>query len=536
MAKKGEFILSIGDDNVVLIRIADKKVVNAWLASPDPATAMEELGEALAEDKKGKVSLIIDTLDQAFKEEEIPKVGILDRRKVLSRHITMAFPGQNMRGARLVGDGDDKKTLVYEFASVPLDGRIPGWIEFYESLPNVRGGVHALASENVDLIDALAPKDAPVAEGNHWRHFIGINVTGGLRQIIEKNGRLSLTRLTQAPPPETPPEEFADMIIRDFKATITYLRRLGYSVGDPLDLVVLTTAENRAAMDQLTWEGARSVSILTPYEAGAMLGLGAIGPEDQAHCDVLHAAWFASKGRSTLPLTRSVAMGDAKDDIRELAFAVSPFAAGLAAAAVIAWAGLTTFELTTVSQESKALSAQVNSQTSLLSAEQRKVAELPYDAMTLRNVFDVEDSMDRGRIEVVAELHKIYEALQSDAVVLDLNVRNLADGAGGARGAPAGANRPSSPGAFVMSFRLRLAPVVSRAEEAVEVAGRIEQRLKAGFGAGYTVAMTQEPVGAQAAESLTGGLFSAADSSATAGLRSDEPFYAAFSIEKGAQS
>ena len=85
---KSEYVINIGDDNVVLIKFVDKKFSNAWLASPDPATALEELGEALAEDKKGRVSVIIDTLDQAFKEEEIPKVNILDRRKILSRHIT----------------------------------------------------------------------------------------------------------------------------------------------------------------------------------------------------------------------------------------------------------------------------------------------------------------------------------------------------------------------------------------------------------------------------------------------------------------
>ena len=92
---------------------------------------------------------------------------------------------------------------------------------------------------------------------NHWRHLIGINVTGGLRQIIEKNGRLSLTRVTQAPPADTPPEEFGDMIGRDFKATITYIRRLGYQVGEPLDLVVLTSAENKAVLEDMTWDGAR---------------------------------------------------------------------------------------------------------------------------------------------------------------------------------------------------------------------------------------------------------------------------------------
>jgi hypothetical protein len=529
MAKKSEYVLNIGDDNVVLIRFIDKRIANAWLASPDPATALEELGEALAEDKKGRVSVIIDTLDQAFKEEEVPKVNILDRRKILSRHITMAFPGQSMRGARLVGPGE-RNTLLYEFASVPLDGRIPGWIEFYESLPNEKGGVFAIASENVDIVPALAPKDAPVTEGNHWQHFIGINVTGGLRQIIAKNGRLSLTRLTQAPPPDTPPDEFADMIVRDFKATITYLRRLGYSVGEPLDLIVLTTAANREALDKLEWTGARSVTLLTPYEAGAMLGLGAIGPEDQAYSDVLHAAWFANKREPNLKLTRSVAMGDIRDDLRELSFVAAPYAAGVIAAAVLGWTTLTSVDYLTYSSERDELQAKLTSFKASLTQEQARVASLPFNADQMRNVFDVEAAMDKGKVDAIPLLTNVYNALQGDAIILDLKFITGSP-------ASAGAGKASSDG-YGLNLRMRLANVITTADEAVQASRRMQQRLADSFGKEYAITMTKEPVAAQAAQALMGGLFGTANSEVSASstgtsARSDEPFYIEFSILKG---
>ena len=362
-------------------------------------------------DTKARISVLVDTLDQSFKEEELPKVGILDRRKVLSRHINMAFPGANLRGARLVGPGS-KNTLLYQFAAVPLDGRIPGWIDFVDSLPNPKGGVSAVAAENVDLVAALAPKDAPVEAGNnHWRHLIGVNATGGLRQIIEKNGRLSLTRLTQAPPPDTPPADFADMIIRDFKATITYIRRLGYAVGDALDLVVLTTPENKDALDALTWDGARSVSIYTPYEAGATVGVGSIGKEDQAYCDVLHAAWFASKGRARLPLTRSAALGTTQDDLRELAFAVAPYAAGLLAAAVIGWTGWAGYDTYATSSANTQMEQQLATLKHTLGDEQAKLGLLPYDAARMRNVLEVNTALEAGKLDYAPLFQTIAHAL-----------------------------------------------------------------------------------------------------------------------------
>lgn len=525
---KNDFILSVGDDNVVLVHVVDGKVGNAWLSSPDSAMAQEELGEALAKDPKAKISILIDTLDQSFKDEELPRVGILDRRKLLARHISMAFPGANLRGARLVQQAS-KKTLTYEMASVPLDGRIPGWLDFVQSLPHEKGTIHVIAAENVDMLAMLAPKDIPAEEGkNHWRHLIGVNVTGGLRQIIEKNGRLCLTRLTQAPPSDTPPADFADMIARDFKATITYIRRLGYQVGESLDLVVLTTSENKAVLEDMTWDGARSVSVYTPYEAGALLGLGAIGREDQAYCDVLHAAWFAHKRKPVLPLTRTVAMGDVKDDIRELAYLISPYAAAVLVAGFLGWAGWTAYELNEANGHNDLLQSQLTQLQTTLSRQQSEVGGLPYTAAQVRNVVAVADALEAGRIDIAPILTRVAPALESDAIILRMAFTTpQAQQSQAARGQPAGKD------AWTLDMDMRLAAVISSADEAVQTARRIETRLLRSFGEGYRVTMLVSPVAAQAAQQLQGGLGESTELSAVEGGR--ELFYASYRVEHGAQ-
>lgn len=520
---RSEYVLNVGDDNVVLTRIVDRKVANAWLGSADPAMATEELGEALAEDPKAKISMIFDTLDQSFKEEEIPKVSVLDRRKVLARHIHMAFPGQNLRGARLVSQ-TDKKTLIYELASIPLDGRVPAWLDFIQSLPHPKGGIYTLAGENIDIVRALASKDAaPPETGNHWRHLIGINVTGGLRQIIEKNGRLCLTRLTQAPPPDTSPTDFAEMILRDFKATITYIRRLGYQVGEPLDVVMLTTAENKATLEDSTWDGARSVAVYTPYEAGLVLELGSLGREDQAYCDVLHAAWFASKVKPTLPLTRAAAMGDTKDDIRELAYLVAPYAAGVLAASLVGWTGWTGYQLYDYSTRNEILRAQLTGVQNELSSAQSLLGALPYQAEQVRNAIEVTDKLNAGRFDLVPLIQQVSKSLEGDAIVLSLKVFNGLPGAERVGGAALG------PRTLALDVNLRLADVISTADEAVQTARRLERRLNQNFTPGYKVAMTEEPVGAQTSQQLTGG-FGTGEMEGGAGQ--PESFFASFHIEK----
>ena len=163
--------------------------------------------------------------------------------------------------------------------SIPLEGRVRGVAGILPaSLPNPKRGAFALAAESVDLIAAPVPESARPEEaegstgGDYWRHLIGIQRHGrSLRQIIERNGRLSLTRLgTQAPPQETLPEEFvrrydcARFQGNDHLHSPPWLR--GRRCAS--DLVVLTTPANKTAMEEKKWESARSVSIYTPYEAG----------------------------------------------------------------------------------------------------------------------------------------------------------------------------------------------------------------------------------------------------------------------------
>lgn len=528
---KGQFVLNIGDDNVVLTRIVSKKVVNAWLASPDPQLAHEELGEAFAEDKKATVSVVFDTLDQSRQEEEIPKVSVLDRRKILARHINMAYPGVNLRGARLMGEGETKNHQRYEFASVPLDGRVPGWVDFVESLPNDIRGFFTIASENVDIVEALLPEDTPeVEEGNHWRHLIGVNATGGFRQIIEKNGELCLTRLTAAPPPETPPEEFADMIYRDFQATITYIKRLGYLAGDTLDLVVITAPDNRAAMDSLEWEVARSVTIKTPHEAAEHLGLGSIGREDQPYCDVLHAAWFSSKRTPVLPLTRSVALGDAKDDLRDLAFVAAPWVAAASVIGTIGWIGWALYQTNNLANENARIQAELSAGQAVLVQEEAKLGTLPYEASNMRNVFDVLDSMKAGQVDLLPVLNGLFGSLDSDAIVLGLTFTSNAGADAGGRN-----RRGASSAVYTVDVRMKLDDIIATADEAVQIASALEGRLKDKFQDGYEVEMTVEPVAAQSEEGLSGGLFGDDEGGGGAGTQVAEAFYTEFRIARVGQ-
>ncbi len=81
-----------------------------------------------------------------------------------------------------------------------------------------------------------------------------------------------------------------------------------------------------------------------------------------------------------------------------------------------------------------------------------------------------------------------------------------------------------------------MADVVNRAEEAVQVARKLEGRLNESFGKGVTIKMIKEPVAAQSSVALTGSLFASNVSDANvAGSGRDEHFFVEFQITKNAQ-
>ena len=136
-------------------------------------------------------------------------------------------------------------------------------------------------------------------------------------------------------------------------------------------------------------------------------------------------------------------------------------------------------------------------------------------------------------MDLVPLLAGVSAALEGDAVVLELKFVNGAVSAKEGASRAAGGKRVS--GAYQLEVNLKLASVITKADEAVQTARKIEKRLKANFDKGFTVTMVTEPVGAQAAKQLSGGFSSTAEaqiSGQAGGGALQEAFRAGYLIER----
>ena len=114
-------------------------------------------------------------------------------------------------------------------------------------------GFGLLPAESAGLVTLLSDRlFAGKGRKSHWAVLIGQHEAGGLRQVIVKDGRLALTRMT-------PPSEgglqgpgWVEGVIHEFKATLTYITRFGYSADDGLDVIVVCGDAEKKIFDQKT--------------------------------------------------------------------------------------------------------------------------------------------------------------------------------------------------------------------------------------------------------------------------------------------
>ncbi len=290
---KNAFVLSCGDHGTVLTLVRGGRAEDAWVGSNDPARFEETFSEPLKALSHLRVYLLLDVVEQIYREEDLPRLNPFDQGKIVRRHLRMTFGRDMLKAALPQGRGSRRIGRPYLMIGVPLEEKINGMIAALEAVKNPFGGVFLLPLESRQLARQLAASAAANEPPARWQVLVGYNATGGMRQIVLRNGRFVMTRMMPVPFSEETgrPELSAADIRRDFEATLGYLRRRGYTRADALDAVFLASSRLGEALRAQKWP-ARSVCVLTPDEAANRLGLGSVSPHREACADVLHALWF----------------------------------------------------------------------------------------------------------------------------------------------------------------------------------------------------------------------------------------------------
>lgn len=296
-------VLVIGGEGVALFGPTARGIEREIALSWDVPNFDQQLVEALNEQKNraDPVQILFDGADQAYrKEENIPKLSVFDRSRFLKRKLEQTFPSYPVRAYVEVKPPGEKP--FYLFVALPETDRLDSIAADMLDAGVPLAGFGLLPAESVGLVTTLASKvftkeDKP----SRWAVLISQHETGGLRQVIVRNGNLAMTRITPTSEAGVHGPGWADEVMREFKGTLTYIARFGYTAEEGLDVMVICSSIEKQFFSDKTLP-VTNFQCLTTGEALSVIGAKGVSLGDTNFGDALHAAWVARKRRLSAPV------------------------------------------------------------------------------------------------------------------------------------------------------------------------------------------------------------------------------------------
>jgi hypothetical protein len=309
LLKPERCVLLLSDEAVNIYDIASKKARFVQAIEWNARDFADTLIDTIVRHCKNKpVLILVDMVEQHYRKERIPNVSPLDKPNVIQRKLRADFPKFNMRAAKKLHKESSKQKHksgdIYLFAALPSSKHFTKTIEAVVNSNAPIAGISLLPVESADLVASLQNKlgqNDPNIGNATWSVLITQNQGGGLRQIVTKNGELALTRVTPVVETDSEPDVWANEVAQEFKATMSYLLRFGFSPEDGLNVMVVANQKAGDLVRQFIAEDC-SFTYMTVGQAAGHLGLKNDKHEDGRLADPLHAAWAGLKSRPSMPV------------------------------------------------------------------------------------------------------------------------------------------------------------------------------------------------------------------------------------------
>jgi hypothetical protein len=248
--------------------------------------------------------LLFNGSNQKYRVEDIPaSLSWYDQPRFVARKAEMGLPDSVARGWQKRPADPDNRKAPPSYIMTGIDKTAP-LLRLSTAFSGAGVTPFACATlplESVSLAGELASKLPRDGKDSRWVMMIGHHESGGLRQVVTKDGGLALTRIT--PTPYLPGEaKWDEEAAREFNTTLAYMSRLGFDAAHGLDFIVLCDAADKGFFMKKP-AAARNVMALTVQEAMAAVlpGVTATPPAGN-FADTLHAAWVARFGSLRVPL------------------------------------------------------------------------------------------------------------------------------------------------------------------------------------------------------------------------------------------
>jgi len=295
--EKDSGILFAGEKSVILFGKKGEDLSCLFSFSYSASDFSAGLADALRSSGIRNIFVLYNGVEQMYRVEELPKIRPIEAPRFLARRLEIAFP--NIPYAACIERGVFSEPQQYLCVACPQDEKLEIVLKALRMAEIEAGCFGVLPVEAVELVKCLQ-ESLLNRVVSRWTVMLCRLATGGLRQIIVRDGDLVLTRITPVPEDITALHG-ADDLVHEFEKTLGYLSRFGYTPEQGLDIVILCGAEEKAIIEERKFP-VENLRCVTLREALEIIGMNTASGMPSQPNDAIFAAWILKKRAVKLPL------------------------------------------------------------------------------------------------------------------------------------------------------------------------------------------------------------------------------------------
>ncbi len=369
--------------------------------------------------KRKPVVILNNMVEQHYRKERVPKVGLMDRSAVLNRRLSVAFPSYKIRAAlkldqKQFSSAKNGKGTSYLFSAIAASDSFAKTMNAIRLAGSPVVGLYLLPIESSSMVKALSAKISKSMKSHaSWTIFMGQHNGGGVRQIVTRSGELALTRMTPIVDTDVEPELWAKEISSELNATMSYLTRFGYKEADGLNVIIIANDTAEQELQNMIHLDC-NLQIMNASDAAKLLNVNLGQQVDLRYADPLHAAYVGRKNKFILPM-RSPTI----DNVSKPRRVATALISGLLIASCVfgymafsKWVNINKLqdELIVSNERKASVEQQYN-------VELEKKKAIGFDFLMVNNSVQLNQDLEKENIQPLPILQKISQSLGTDIAI-----------------------------------------------------------------------------------------------------------------------
>lgn len=235
-------VLLISGDRAILYLFDGARLAQAYIFSADDngfalfERCLKEIGQA-------PLAVLVDVVEEEYRQDTIPHVGAADRRAVLARKYARLFRGTPYHHALAQGrESEGRKDDRVLLTAITRPEVVGAWLAPMIAHKVPVAGIYSLPVLSERLLKRIGASGSNVL-------LISLQKASGLRQTFFRDGQLKISRLAHMPRLGSVP--FADHLLGEVEKLRRYLNSLALISRDsPLSIYILSHGQLLTELEQ----------------------------------------------------------------------------------------------------------------------------------------------------------------------------------------------------------------------------------------------------------------------------------------------